>query len=148
MSTGNTIRLHRVIKAPPDRVFRAFIDPEAMVKWLPPHGFVAKVHSIDPRPGGSYRMSFKNFNTGASHTFGGTYTDIKPGELLRYSDKFDDPSLPGEMRVTITFKPVMGGTDVSIVQEGVPAAIPPEMCYLGWQDSLALLIALVEPAVP
>lgn len=144
----HTIRLHRVIKAPPERVFRAFVDPKALVKWMAPHGFVAQVHSIDPRPGGSYTMSFTNFNTGASHAFGGTYSDVKPGELLRYSDKFDDPNLPGEMTMTATFKRLACGTELSILQEGVPSAIPAEMCYLGWQESLAMLIALVEPEIP
>lgn len=148
MSTTNIIRLHRVIKAPPERVFRAFVDPRALVKWMAPHGFVAEVHSIDARAGGSYRMSFVNFTTGASHSFGGTYSEVKPGELLKYSDAFDDPNLPGQMRMTITFKGVTCGTELSIVQEGVPSVIPPEMCYLGWQESLAMLTALVEAAVP
>lgn len=148
MSATHTIRLHRVIKAPPERVFRAFSDPKALPKWMPPHGFLGEVHSMDFRPGGSYRMSFTNFNTGQSHSFGGMYQEIKPNELLRYNDTFDDPNLPGKMQITITFRAVSCGTDLSIVQEGVPAAIPPEMCYLGWQESLTMLASLVEPAIP
>jgi uncharacterized protein YndB with AHSA1/START domain len=144
----HTIRLHRVIKCPPARLYAAFLDPRAKVKWMPPHGFVGEVHSIDPRVGGSYRMSFTNLGTGATHTFGGTYVELTPGEKLRYTDKFDDPNLPGEMSVTIMFKPVMGGTELTIVQEGVPEVIPAEMCYLGWQESLSLLAALVEPEIP
>jgi uncharacterized protein YndB with AHSA1/START domain len=144
----NTIRLHRVFKAPPDRVYRAFLDPEAMVKWLPPNGFTAKVHHMDPKVGGTYKMSFKNFTTGSSHSFGGTYVNLEPNELIRYTDKFDDPNLPGEMRATITFKKVSVGTELSVVQEGVPAAIPAEACYLGWQESLILLAKLVEPEIP
>jgi uncharacterized protein YndB with AHSA1/START domain len=148
MPATNTIRLHRVLKAPPDRVYRAFTDPKALVKWMAPHGLVAEVHSIDVRVGGSYRMSFTNFNTGQKHSFGGKYDEVKPGALLRYTDKFDDPNLPGEMQMTITLREVSCGTELSIVHEGVPAAIPPDMCYLGWQESLALLTALVEPAIP
>jgi uncharacterized protein YndB with AHSA1/START domain len=147
MSTG-TVRLHRVLRAPPERVFRAFIDPSAMVKWLPPHGFTGEVHSIDARPGGSHRMSFTNFNTGASHSFGGRYVEVKPGELLRYTDTFDDPNLKGEMSVVITFRKVMCGTELTIVQEGIPSVIPTEMCYLGWQESLEVLAKLVEPEIP
>jgi uncharacterized protein YndB with AHSA1/START domain len=146
-STG-TVRLHRVLKAPPERVYRAFLDPEAMVKWLPPHGFTGKVHSIDPRVGGGYKMSFTNFSTGISHSFGCTYNELVPGERLHYTDKFDDPNLPGEMNVTVTLRKVLGGTDLSIVQEGIPAAIPVEMCYLGWQESLIQLAAVVEPEIP
>jgi uncharacterized protein YndB with AHSA1/START domain len=148
MSSTGTVRLHRVLKAPPSRVYKAFLDPDAMAKWLPPHGFTGKVHELDPRVGGSYRMSFTNFNTGKSHSFGGTYLELVPGERLRYIDKFDDPGLPGEMHVTIDLKPVACGTDVSIVQEGIPAAIPVEFCYLGWQESLSLLAHVVEPEIP
>ncbi len=147
MST-NTIRLHRVLKAKPERVYRAFLDPDAMVKWLPPNGFTAKIHSMDARVGGGYKMSFTNFTTGSSHSFGGNYVELKPNERIRYTDKFDDPNLPGEMQVTITLREVMGGTDLQITQEGVPAVIPPEMCYLGWQESLVLLAKLVEPEIP
>jgi uncharacterized protein YndB with AHSA1/START domain len=147
-NTTNTIRLHRVLRAPPERAYRAFLDPEAMVKWLPPNGFVGKVHHMDARVGGSYKMSFKNFTTGKSHSFGGTYVSLEPGELIRYTDKFDDPNMPGQMQATITFKKVLVGTEIHIVQEGVPAAIPPEACYLGWQESLALLAKLVEADIP
>jgi uncharacterized protein YndB with AHSA1/START domain len=144
----NTIRLHRVLKAPPDRVYRAFLDPDAMVKWLPPHGFTAKVHQMDARVGGTYRMSFTNFSGGGSHAFGGKYVELKPNELLRYTDKFEDPKMPGEMPVTVTLKKVSVGTDLTVVQEGVPAVIPAEACYLGWQESLFLLAKLVEPEIP
>ena len=144
----STIKLHRVIKCPPDRLFRAFIDPLALVKWMAPHGFVAEVHSIDARPGGSYKMSFKYFNTGQSHSFGGVYSDVKHGELLRYSDAFDDPNMPGKMAMTIAFRKVLCGTELTITQEGVPDMIPAEMCYLGWQESLSMLTALVEPEIP
>ena len=144
---SNTVRLHRVLKAPAERVYRAFLDPDAMAKWLPPHGFTGKVHSVDPKVGGGYRMSFTNFGTGQAHSFGGTYRDLVPGSKLRYTDKFDDPNLPGEMAVTVTLRAVSVGTDVSIVQEGIPAAIPVEMCYLGWQESLAQLATLVEPVI-
>lgn len=147
MSTG-TVQFHRVLKAPTERVFKAFIDAEAMAKWLPPHGFTGKVHQIDARVGGSYRMSFTNFASGASHAFGGEYLEIVPGERLVYSDRFDDPNLPGEMRTTIRFKPVSCGTELNITQEGIPAAIPVEACYLGWQESLVLLALLVEAQVP
>lgn len=146
-ATG-TVRFHRVLKAPPERVYRAFLDPKAKVKWLPPHGFVGEVHSIDARVGGSYRMSFTNFNTGESHSFGGTYTELTPHTRIRYTDRFDDANLPGEMQVTITLKAVSCGTEMTIVQEGIPAVIPTEMCYLGWQESLSMLAALVEPAIP
>jgi uncharacterized protein YndB with AHSA1/START domain len=146
--SGNTVRLHRVLKAPPARVYKAFLDPDAMVKWLPPHGFVGKVHEMDARVGGGYRMSFTNFGTGSSHSFGGTYVELTPGERLRYTDKFDDPNLPGDMQVTVTFKQVLCGTELSIVQEGIPAAIPVEFCYLGWQESLSMLASLVEPEIP
>jgi uncharacterized protein YndB with AHSA1/START domain len=144
----NTIRLHRVLRAPPERVYRAFLDREAMTKWLPPHGFTGKVHSMDAKVGGSYRMSFTNFGTGASHAFGGKYVELVPNERMRYTDRFEDPNLPGEMTTTVVLKKVSVGTDVSIVQEGVPAAIPPEACHLGWQESLGALAALVEPEIP
>ena len=146
--TGQTIRLHRVLRGTPDRVYRAFTDPDAMVKWLPPFGFTATMHDSDVREGGSYRMSFTNFTTGASHTFGGTYVELKPNERVRYTDKFDDPNLPGEMQVTVTLKEVLGGTELHIVQEGVPEVIPAEMCYLGWQESLIQLAQLVDPEIP
>jgi uncharacterized protein YndB with AHSA1/START domain len=146
-STG-TVHLHRVLKAPPERVYRAFLEPDAMVKWLPPHGFTGKVHSADARVGGGYKMSFINFSSGHSHSFGCTHNELVPGEKLRYTDKFDDPNLPGEMNVTVTLRKVMCGTELSIVQEGIPAAIPVEMCYLGWQESLSQLAALVEPEIP
>lgn len=144
----NTVRLHRVLRAPAERVYRAFLEPEAMVKWLPPHGFTGKVHEIDARVGGGYRMSFTNLSTGGSHSFGGKYLELKPNELLRYTDRFDDPNLPGEMNVTITLRAVSCGTELQIVQEGIPAAIPAEMCYLGWQESLKQLADLVEPEIP
>ncbi len=143
-----TVQLHRVLAAPPERVYRAFTDPEAMVKWLPPHGFTAKVHEIDVRVGGGYKMSFTNFSTKSSQSFGGKYQEVKPNELLKYSDKFDDPNLPGEMQVTISFRKVIGGTELKITQEGIPDAIPAEMCYLGWQQSLILMAQLVEPEIP
>jgi len=143
-----TVRFHRVLRAPPERVYRAFIDPAAMCKWLPPHGFVGTVHSMDARVGGSYKMSFTNFGTGSSHSFGGTYLELKPGELIRYNDQFEDPNLPGQMLVTVALKAVACGTDISIVQEGIPDAIPTEFCYLGWQESLALLANVVEPNIP
>ena len=144
----HTIRLHRVLRAPAERVYRAFLDADAKAKWLPPHGFTGKVHSIDARVGGGYRMSFTNFGTGSSHTFGGTYTELTPHTRIRYTDKFDDPNLPGEMHVTITLRAVSCGTDIDIVQEGVPAVIPAESCYLGWQESLSQLAQLVEPQIP
>ena len=144
----NTVRLHRVIKAPPERVYRAFIDSDAMVKWLPPHGFTGKVHHNDPKVGGSYKMSFTNFTTGNSHSFGGKYLELVPNERIRNSDKFANPNLPGEMITTVTLKPVSVGTEVYIVQEGIPEAIPAEACYLGWQESLTLMAQLVEAAIP
>jgi len=147
-TTANTIRLHRVLRAAPERVYRAFLDADAMVKWLPPNGFTAKVHHMDARVGGTHRMSFTNFSTGKSHSFGGTYLELTPHERIRYTDKFDDPNLPGEMQTTITLKNVSVGTEVSIVQEGVPAVIPAEACYLGWQESLTLLAKLVEAEIP
>ncbi len=143
----NAVHLHRVFSAPPDRVYRAFLDPTAMVKWLPPHGFTGQVHEIDARVGGSYKMSFKNFTTGHSHSFGGKYVELKPGELIRYNDRFDDPNLPGEMQVTIVLRQVSCGTDVVIKQEGIPEMIPAEMCYLGWQQSLNQLAQLVETEI-
>ena len=144
----NIIRLHRVLRAAPEKVYRAFLDPDAMAKWLPPNGFTGKVHEIDARAGGSYRMSFTNFTTGQSHSFGGTYLELVPHERIRYTDKFDDPNLAGEMQVTITFKEVSCGTELNVVQEGVPDVIPAEACYLGWQESLILLAKLVEAEIP
>jgi uncharacterized protein YndB with AHSA1/START domain len=144
----NTVRLHRVLRAKPERVYRAFLDPDAMVKWLPPNGFTAKVHQADAKVGGSYKMSFTNFTTGKSHSFGGKYLELKPGELLRYTDKFDDPNLPGEIQVTITLKQVFCGTELNVTQEGIPAVIPAEACYMGWQESLILLAKLVEAEIP
>jgi uncharacterized protein YndB with AHSA1/START domain len=145
---GNTIRLHRVLRATPEKVYRAFIDPDAKAKWLPPNGFTAKVHHSDAKVGGTYKMSFTNFTTGSSHSFGGEYLELVPHERIRYADRFDDPNLPGEMQVTITLKKVSCGTELNIVQEGIPVAIPPEACYLGWQESLILLGKLVEPNIP
>ncbi|HZJ00646.1 MAG TPA: SRPBCC family protein [Gemmatimonadaceae bacterium] len=144
----STVRLHRVLQAKPDRVYRAFLDPDAKAKWLPPNGFIGKVHSNDARVGGSYKMSFTNFTTGSSHSFGGTYTELVPNELIRYTDKFDDPNLPGEMHVTVVIKQVSVGTELNITQEGIPDAIPAEACYLGWQESLTLLSQLVGPEIP
>ena len=143
-SNTNTIRLHRVLRATPEKVYRAFLDPDALAKWLPPNGFTCKVHQLDAKVGGSYKMSFTNFTTGKSHSFGGTYFELKPHERIRYTDSFDDPNLPGEIQTTITLNKVSCGTEVSIVQEGVPAAIPAEACYLGWQESLTQLANLVE----
>jgi uncharacterized protein YndB with AHSA1/START domain len=143
----NTIRFHRVLTAPPEKVYKAFLDPDAMAKWLPPNGFTGKVHEINAQVAGGYRMSFTNFTTGKSHSFGGSYLELKPGELLRYVDRFDDPNLLGEMQVTVTFKQVSVGTELSIEQAGIPDVIPPEACYLGWQESLAQLAALVEPEI-
>ncbi len=144
----STIRLHRVLRSTPDKVYRAFLDADAAAKWLPPNGYTGKVHHMDARVGGSYRMSFTNFGAGKSHSFGGTYLELKPSELIRYNARFDDPNLPGEMRTTVQLRKVFCGTDVSIVQEGVPAVIPAEACYLGWQESLALLAKLVEADIP
>jgi uncharacterized protein YndB with AHSA1/START domain len=146
MST-HTIRLHRVLRAKPEKVYRAFLAADAMSKWLPPNGFTGKVHSMDARVGGSFKMSFTNFTTGQLHSFGGSYFELVPHERIRYTDKFDDPNLPGEIHVTITLKNVSVGTEVNIVQEGVPAAIPSEACYLGWQESLVQLAMLVEPEI-
>ena len=144
---ANTVRLHRVLRTTPERVYRAFLDPDAMAKWLPPNGFTGKVHHLDARVGGSYRMSFTNFTTGQSHAFGGKYLELLPNERLRYTDQFDDPNLPGEMQTTVSLRPVLGGTELSVVQEGIPEAIPTEMCYLGWQESLILLAKLVEAEI-
>jgi len=144
----STIRLHRVLRAPPERVYRAFIDPDAMAKWLPPNGFTGKVHSIDARGGGSYRMSFTNFTTGSSHSFGGEFVELVPHERIRYTDRFDDPGLPGEIQVTVSLKKVSCGTELNITQEGVPDVLPAEMCYLGWQESLQQLAQLVEAEIP
>ena len=143
----STIRLHRVFRATPERVYKAFLDPEAKVKWLPPNGFTGKIHHLDARVGGSYKMSFTNFTTGKSHSFGGQYVELVPNERLRYTDKFDDPNLPGEMHVTVTLKKVAFGTELNVTQEGVPDIIPAEACYLGWQESLVLLGKLVEPEI-
>jgi len=144
----NTVRLHRVLRATPERVYRAFLDADAMAKWLPPNGFTGKVHHLDAKVGGTYKMSFTNFTTRKSHSFGGTYLELKPRERIRYTDKFDDPNLAGEMQTTITLKLVFCGTELNITQEGIPAAIPAEACYLGWQESLTLLAKLVEAEIP
>jgi uncharacterized protein YndB with AHSA1/START domain len=144
----NTIRLHRVIRATPERVYRAFLDPDAKVKWLPPNGFTGKIPHMDARVGGSYKMSFTNFTTGNSHSFGGQYVELVPHERIRYTDRFDDPNLPGAMQVTVSLKKVSFGTEVNITQEGVPDIIPADACYLGWQESLVLLAKLVEPEIP
>ena len=148
MSQGNTVRLHRVFATKPEKVFRAFLDADAMAKWLPPYGFTCKVHHLDAKVGGTFRMSFTNFSTGNGHSFGGTYLELVPHERIVHTDKFDDPNLPGEMKVTITLKPVSVGTDLSVVQEGIPDVIPPEGCCLGWQESLTLLAQLVEAEIP
>ena len=144
---ANTVKLHRVLRSTPDRVYRAFLDPDAMAKWLPPHGFTGKVHSIEARVGGTYKMSFKNFTTGESHSFGGKYLELVPNERIRHTDRFDDTNLPGEMVTTITIKQVSVGVELNVVQEGIPEAIPAEACYLGWQESLTLLTQLVEPEI-
>ena len=145
---SNTIRLHRVLRASPEKVYRAFLDADAMAKWLPPNGFTGKVHHLDAKVGGGYRMSFTNFGTGSSHSFGGVYLELAPHERIRYSNKFDNPNMKGDMQTTIALKEVLCGTDLTVVQEGIPAAIPPEMCYLGWQESLMLLAKLVEAEIP
>ena len=147
MATG-TIRFHRVLRAPPERVYRAFLDADAKAKWLPPYGFTCKVHHMDAKVGGTYRMTFTNFSAGQGHSFGGEYRELVPSEKIRYTDRFDDPNLPGEMQTTVSLKKVLCGTELSVVQEGIPEAIPTEMCYLGWQDSLAQLARLVEPEIP
>ena len=144
----NTIRLHRVLRATPERIYRALLDADAMAKWLPPNGFTGKVHDLDAKVGGTYKMSFTNFTTGKSHSFGGTYLELTPHERIRYTNKFDTPNLPGEMQTTITLKQVFCGTELNITQEGIPAAIPAEACYLGWQESLMLLAKLVEAQIP
>ena len=144
----NTVKFHRVLKAPPDRVYKAFLDADAMAKWLPPHGFTCKVHHMDTKVGSTYKMSFTNFSTGKSHSFGGTYLELTPHERISYSDKFDDPNLPGEMQTTISLKKVFCGTEMSIQQSGIPDVIPTEACYLGWQESLTLLAQLVEAEIP
>ena len=147
MSTG-TVRLHRVLRAPPERVYRAFVDPDAMAKWLPPNGFTGRVHHFDARVGGSYRMSFTNLSTGQSHAFGGEFLELVPNERLRHTDAFDDPNLPGQMTTTVSLTKVSCGTELNVVQEGIPEVIPGEACYLGWQESLALLAMLVEAEIP
>jgi len=144
----NTIRLHRVLRAAPETIYRAFLDAEAMAKWLPPNGFTGKVQHIDAKVGGTYKMSFTNFTTGHAHSFGGEYLELVPFERIRHTDKFDDPNLPGEMQTTVSLKKVFCGTELNIVQEGIPEAIPPEACYLGWQESLVLLAKLVEAEIP
>ena len=143
----STIRLHRVLRAPPEKVYRAFLDPDALVKWMAPYGFTAKVHHLDAKAGGTYKMSFTNFTTQQTHAFGGTYAELVPGERIRYTDRFDDPNLPGEMKMTIALKKVSVGTELNITQEGVPDVIPAEACYLGWQESLMLLAKVVEPDI-
>jgi uncharacterized protein YndB with AHSA1/START domain len=147
MST-HTVRFHRILRAPPERIYRAFLDGDAMAKWLPPHGFTCKVHSLKAEVGGTYKMSFTNFSTGHSHSFGGEYLELVPNERIRHTDKFDDPNLTGEMQTTITLKKVFCGTELNVVQEGIPAPIPPEACYMGWQESLTLLAQLVEAEIP
>lgn len=144
----NTVRLHRVLRAPPERVYRAFLNADAMAKWIPPNGFTCTVHHMDTREGGTFRMSFTNFTTGQSHSFGGEYLELVPNELIRYTDQFDDPNLPGVMQVAVSLKAVSCGTELNVVQEGIPDVIPVEMCYLGWQESLVLLAKLVEPEIP
>jgi len=147
-SNTNTIRLHRVLRTKPERVYRAFLDAAALAKWLPPNGFTCTVHQLDAKVGGTYKMSFTNFTSGKSHSFGGEYIELKPNELLRYTDRFDDPNMPGEILTTISIKQVLVGSELNVVQEGVPAVIPAEACYLGWQESLTLLAKLVEAEIP
>ena len=147
MTTG-TVRLHRVLRASPERVYRAFLDADAMAKWFPPYGFTCKVHSMDARVGGTFRMSFINFSTGHGHSFGGEYLELVPHERIRYTDRFDDPNLPGEMQVTVSLKQVSCGSELNVLQDGIPGVIPLEMCHLGWQESLAQLATLVEPEIP
>ncbi|WP_334179577.1 SRPBCC family protein [Pseudoxanthomonas sp.] len=147
-ATPGTVRLHRVLRAPPERVYRAFLDPGALVKWLPPHGFTGTMHEMDARVGGGYRMSFTNLGTGSSHSFTVKYVELVPNERIRHTDTFDAPGLPGEMQVTVTLKKSIVGTELNVVQEGIPAAIPVDFCYLGWQESLELLAKLVEPEIP
>lgn len=148
MSSSRSVQLHRVLRAPPQKVYRAFLEPDAMSKWIPPYGFICKVHHMDAQVGGTFRMSFRNFSSGQEHAFGGDYLELVPNELIRYTDQFDDPNLPGVLQVSVTLKPVVCGTDITIVQEGIPDVIPLEMCYLGWQESLAQLATLVEPDIP
>jgi uncharacterized protein YndB with AHSA1/START domain len=147
-SASGTVRLHRVLRATPERVYKAFLDPDALVKWIPPYGFTGKIHHMDVRVGGGYKMSFTNFGTGSSHSFACTFVELTPNEQIKYTDKFDDPNMPGEMQVTVSLCSVACGTELTIVQEGIPAAIPVEFCYLGWQESLSLLAHLVEPEIP
>lgn len=147
MSTG-TVRFHRVLRTTPEKIYRAFLDADAMSKWLPPYGFTCKVHHLEAKVGGTFRMSFSNFSTGHGHSFGGEYRELVPNERIQYTDRFDDPNLPGEMQVTVSLKPVSCGTELNVVQEGIPELIPVEMCYLGWQESLAQLANLVEPDIP
>jgi uncharacterized protein YndB with AHSA1/START domain len=147
MATG-TVRLHRVLRTTPERIYRAFLEPDAIAKWIPPYGFTCQVHHMEAKVGGTHKMSFRNFGTGNSHSFGGEYLELVPFEKIRYTDSFDDPNLPGAMQVTVSLRQVLCGTELSIVQEGVPEAIPVEMCYLGWQESLAQLATLVEPEIP
>ena len=144
----STVRLHRVLRATPERIYRAFLDPDAMAKWLPPNGFTGKVHHLDAKVGGTYKMSFTNFTTRQSHSFGGEYLELVPNERIRHTDKFDDPNLPGEMTITVSLRKNIAGTEIKITQEGIPDAIPVEMCYLGWQESLEKLAKLVEPEIP
>ena len=148
MSQPHTVKLYRVLRAKPERVYRAFLDPDAMVKWLPPHGFTGTMHHMEPKVGGSWRMSFTNLSAGATHTFGGNYLELQPGKRLRYTSKFDDPNLPGEMTTTVELSQVFCGTEMQITQEGIPDVIPSQACHLGWQESLALLTQLVEPDIP
>jgi uncharacterized protein YndB with AHSA1/START domain len=147
-TSDRTVRLHRVLRTTPDKLYRAFVDGDAMAKWLPPHGFTCKVHHLEARVGGTFRMSFTNFGTGNGHSFGGEYLELVPGERIRYTDKFEDPNLPGTLQVTVQLRPVMCGTELNVEQAGIPEAIPLEMCYLGWQESLQQLAALVEPDIP
>ena len=147
MSTG-TVTLHRVLKSTPDKVYRAFLSPAAMAKWLPPYGFTCTVHHMDAKVGGTFEISFENFTTGVAHSFGGEYLELVPGQLLRYTDKFEDPNMPGVLEVTVSLKAVLCGTEINVVQSGIPAVIPTEMCYLGWQESLAQLALVVEPVIP
>ena len=146
--SANTVKLHRVLRATPERVYRAFLDADAMAKWLPPNGFTCKVHHLDAKVGGTYKMSFTNFSTGHSHSFGGKYLELVPNERIRHTDEFDDPNQPGEMQTIVSIRQVSCGTELDIVQEGIPEAIPPEACYLGWQESLMLLAQLVEVEIP
>jgi uncharacterized protein YndB with AHSA1/START domain len=146
--SDRTVRLHRVLRTTPQKVYRAFLEADAMAKWLPPYGFTCQVERMEAAVGGTFRMSFRNFTTGQAHSFGGEYVELVPNERIRYTDRFDDPALPGELRVTVTLRPVVCGTELNVVQEGIPEAIPLEMCYLGWQESLAQLATLVEPEIP